>query len=242
VTFGNPFAGSADRYAAGRPYHHVRTLRRMLGDHAPADALDVACGTGLGTRGLAEIGVRPVGVDVVPEMVARARADTGLPFAVAAAEALPLRDGAVDLVTVGSAIHWFDRDRFVAETARVLRPGGWLLVYEHANAHLPADPAYTEWVRTRYVVRYPPAPRGPMVATFDAGDRFALERAETWEDEVTLTLDQLVAYLLSQTNTIDRDPAEVRPWLHAELGPFFAGGSPVQFAFRAGGQLLRLVG
>jgi SAM-dependent methyltransferase len=77
VTYRNPFAGAADQYAEGRPYHHARTLRRALAGRRPGVALDVARGTGLSTRGLAELGIAAVGVDVVPAMVARARADTG---------------------------------------------------------------------------------------------------------------------------------------------------------------------
>jgi ubiquinone/menaquinone biosynthesis C-methylase UbiE len=117
VTYRNPFAGAADQYAEGRPYHHARTLRRALAGRRPGVALDVACGSGLSTRGLAELGIAAVGVDVVPAMVARARADTALPYAVAAAEALPLGTGTVDLVTVGPGVHWFDQRRFAAEAS-----------------------------------------------------------------------------------------------------------------------------
>ena len=76
-----PAAGS--RWPDRRPYHHARTLRRALAGEKPRVALDVACGTGLSTRGLAELGIAAVGVEVVPAMVARARADTALPYAVA---------------------------------------------------------------------------------------------------------------------------------------------------------------
>ncbi len=124
MTRPNPFAAAADRYAEGRPYHHARTLRRALAGRTPHLAVDVACGTGLSTRGLAELGIAAVGIDVAPAMVARARADTGLPCVVASAEALPVATGAVDLVTVGSGVHWLDQQRFAAEAARVLRQGG----------------------------------------------------------------------------------------------------------------------
>ena len=158
----NPFGsdGVVGRYGRGRPYHHRRTVARVLGDSRPGRALDVACGTGLSTRALVELGIPAVGVDVVPAMVAAARA-AGLPVAVAAAEALPVRDASVDLVTVSSGVHWFDPARFGAEAARVLRPGGALLLYEHAGADLPGEPAYRDWLRGTYLARHPPPPPRP---------------------------------------------------------------------------------
>jgi ubiquinone/menaquinone biosynthesis C-methylase UbiE len=38
------------------------------------------------------------------------------------AEALPFKRSSVDVVFVAQARHWFDRPKFYAETARVLRP------------------------------------------------------------------------------------------------------------------------
>ncbi|CAA9290738.1 MAG: hypothetical protein AVDCRST_MAG41-4331, partial [uncultured Corynebacteriales bacterium] len=132
----NPFDSGTmvARYAAGRPYHHGRTVRRALGDRRYDRALDLACGTGLSTRALAERGTAVVGVDVVPAMVAWARRTTGLPYAVGSAEALPVADRSVDLVAVSSGVHWFAAGPVAAEAARVLRPGGALLLYEYAGA------------------------------------------------------------------------------------------------------------
>jgi SAM-dependent methyltransferase len=228
VTWGNPFATAADRYADGRPYHHERTLRRALAGR-PGPALDVACGTGLSTRALAALGIPALGLDPAPAMVARARADTGLPFVVGAAEALPVRDGSVDLVTVSSGVHWFDQDRFAAEAARVLRPGGALLLYEHAGADLPAEPAFREWLRGTYLRRYPSPPRGPMAEVFDGRGRFRVEASDRWSDEVPFDRSGFAAYLLTQSNLLGEEPAPVRAWLLGELAPFFPGEQTVTF-------------
>jgi SAM-dependent methyltransferase len=238
VTYPNPFVAAADRYARGRPYHHARTLRRALAGWAPRTALDVACGTGLSTRGLAELGIAAVGVDVAPAMVARARADTGLPYAVAAAEALPLGAGAVDLVTVGSGVHWFDQERFAAEAARVLRPGGALLLYEHAGATLP-DPAFADWMRGTYLTRFPSPPRGALAAEFPETGRFPLAGSDRWPDVVPMTRTDFVAYLATQSNVADEPPARIRDWFTVELTPFFRGDGPQPVTFQASYRLLR---
>ncbi|MBK6440379.1 MAG: class I SAM-dependent methyltransferase [Candidatus Microthrix sp.] len=51
----------------------------------------------------------------------------------ATAEDLPLEDASVDAVTVGQAFHWFDPQPALAEIARVLRPGGVLLMVWNAR-------------------------------------------------------------------------------------------------------------
>ncbi|XP_030828583.1 uncharacterized protein LOC105439561 [Strongylocentrotus purpuratus] len=47
---------------------------------------------------------------------------------IASAERLPLEDGSVDLLTVASAVHWFDMPAFTREADRVLKPGGCIAV------------------------------------------------------------------------------------------------------------------
>ena len=100
-------------------------------DRLPAGtALDAACGTGRYAAYLAGRGHRVVGVDGSAEMLdrARARVSTGL-FARAELSRLPLADGAADLVVCGLAlVHVPSLAPVLAEFARVLRPGGHLVI------------------------------------------------------------------------------------------------------------------
>jgi SAM-dependent methyltransferase len=60
------------------------------------------------------------------------------------AEAIPVRDGSLDAVTVGQAFHWFDGSRAVAELHRVLRPGGRLgLIWNVRDESQPSVAAIT---------------------------------------------------------------------------------------------------
>ncbi|MFC7095958.1 class I SAM-dependent methyltransferase [Halobaculum marinum] len=99
--------------------------------HRPVErAVDLGGGTGRASRTLAELGVDATVVDFSAGMLRRARAD-GVPGVRADAAQLPLRDDAVDAVVVTDALHHFpDVPGTLQEVARVLAPGGVLVVRE----------------------------------------------------------------------------------------------------------------
>jgi len=114
-------------------------------------ALDLACGTGLSTRGLVTRGVAVTGIDIAPNMleVAKRCGLEGAAFYEARAEALPFADESFALVTCGQAFHWFDGPRVLREIARVLVPGGAHAQYwKHYDASDPFVKAADDLERT----------------------------------------------------------------------------------------------
>jgi len=93
-------------------------------------ALDAACGTGRHAVYLASLGHTVIGVDSSPGMLARAREKVPQgEFHEADLEELPLADDSVDLVVCAIAlVHLADIEGPFREFARVLRPGGHLVV------------------------------------------------------------------------------------------------------------------
>lgn len=89
--------------------------------------LDVGCGTGRWAEALAERGARVWGVDVSPEMVEQART-RGVNAKVAAAEALPFKDGWFERALAVLVVHVLDRPRAFAEVRRVLAEDGRLAI------------------------------------------------------------------------------------------------------------------
>ena len=91
--------------------------------------LDAGCGTGFNLVALARLG-RAAGIDLSPEAIRFCR-ERGVRVARAGLLALPFPPGAFDVVTSFDVIYhdWVRDDRAaVSEMARVLRPGGVLLV------------------------------------------------------------------------------------------------------------------
>lgn len=136
------FSSGADDYERGRPSYPadaVELLCRELGLGPSARVLDLAAGTGKLTRLLAPAGAEVVAVEPVAEMRRRLREAAPDAHVVdGTAERIPLRDGAVDAVTVAQAFHWFDAEEALEEIARVLAPGGGLgLIWNERDTREP---------------------------------------------------------------------------------------------------------
>ena len=94
------------------------------------EALDVGCGEGRFCRMLKQNGLKITGVDPTPKLIAAARArDVDGTYIEAPAEKLPFLDASFDLViSYLSLIDIPDVQAAIHEMARVLRPGGALLI------------------------------------------------------------------------------------------------------------------
>ena len=96
------------------------------------DVVELGCGTAYFGAWLARRGARVTGVDPTPAQLDTARRmqdefDLRFPLVEAGAEDVPLPDESCDLVVseYGASI-WADPERWIAEAARLLRPGGRL--------------------------------------------------------------------------------------------------------------------
>ncbi|MDX6486453.1 MAG: hypothetical protein QOF43_1606 [Gaiellaceae bacterium] len=104
-----------------------------LGEVDGLDVVELGCGTAYFSAWLAKRGARPVGVDPTPAQLAtaqRIQTETGIEFPLvqAAAEDVPLPDTSFDLaLSEYGASLWADPEKWVAEAARLLRPGGRLV-------------------------------------------------------------------------------------------------------------------
>lgn len=105
-------------------------VQRILAGLPVGVALDAACGTGRHAAYLAELGHQVIGVDSSPEMLAVARQKLpNLEFREADLHRLPVPDEAVDLIVCALALtHLPDLELVLVEFARVLRPGGHLVI------------------------------------------------------------------------------------------------------------------
>jgi ubiquinone/menaquinone biosynthesis C-methylase UbiE len=146
----------------------VRTAAIRAAGIRPGDLVaDVGTGTGFLAEEALNAGARVVGIDVSEGMLTEARSRfAGRPFDARAgeADALPLGAGEADAVLANMVLHHApDPPRAIQEMARVLKPGGRLVITD-------ADTHTHEWLRTEQHDRWLGFDRADIVQWFlDAG-------------------------------------------------------------------------
>lgn len=159
--------GSRDEYL--QYLRHVFAYRWAARELAGSGrVLDLGCGEGYGTRLLAEAVDRIVGLDVDKEVIAHAgreRASANCRFRRYDGRLLPLETGSFDAAVSFQVIeHVADGRAFASEAARVLRPGGRLLL-STPNRLTRLGPGARPWNRF-HVREYGPADLAALLGRF----------------------------------------------------------------------------
>jgi len=153
TAFADHFSAVAADYANARP-EYPEALFAWIASIARASgrAWEAGCGSGQASRGLAPHFDALFATDPSAAQIAQASGPANVTFAVEPGEHCSLPDASVDAVCVAQALHWFDRNAFFAECARVLRPGGVLVAWgyqdiEVSPALVAANAALQEEIR-----------------------------------------------------------------------------------------------
>jgi ubiquinone/menaquinone biosynthesis C-methylase UbiE len=147
------FGAHAAAYATSAVHAKGASLGRLVELVQPKptwQALDVATGAGHTAAAFAPHVAHAIASDLTEEMLqeaaklAKAKGLANMETARADAEALPFEDGRFDLVTCRIAPHHFpDIPTFVAETWRVLKPGGTFALVDNIAPDAESTPGFS---------------------------------------------------------------------------------------------------
>ncbi|MDH5605498.1 MAG: class I SAM-dependent methyltransferase [Anaerolineae bacterium] len=132
VDFGLTAADYA-QHRAGFPDSLYSRLRAFEIGLPGQRIVDLGTGTGTLARGFALRGCHVLGIDPSIQMLSQAgeidrSAGVSVEYRCAAAENTDLPDNYAEVVSAGQCWHWFDRPKAAGEVARILQPGGKVLI------------------------------------------------------------------------------------------------------------------
>jgi ubiquinone/menaquinone biosynthesis C-methylase UbiE len=172
--------------------------------------LDLGCGTGRFTEGLAaNFDAEVFGVDPSTKMLEQAmakRRDRRVTYQLGSAEGIPLKTDTIDLVFMSMSFHHF-RDPLLAgrECRRVLRPGGRVFVRTATNEQIPNYPYVPFIPATRPLLEAYIPRRANISAAFEAAGLRTISReiinqtiAPSWSvyaDKLSTGSDSILARL-----------------------------------------------
>jgi len=223
-------------YARARPPVHAHVLnlaRARLGERLEVRrALDIGCGAGLSTKPLLDVAGFCLGGEPAAAMVRCGREIApGASFVAGKAEALPVRDHSFDLLAAAGSLNYVNLEKFFPEAARILAPGGILLVYDFsAGRSFKTTEDLDRWFghfRARYPVPVAEAVKLSPEILERISTGFRLFDHAYFETGIRMTADSYAAYMMTETNVArairDGQPeGEIREWIRRTLEPVFA--------------------
>ena len=230
------FETTAETYAAHREPYPAAFFA------AAADALklsgrealvDLGTGPGVLALGFAPYVQRILGVDPEPAMVAAARkaatqARVAFPVLNARAEDLGADLGPFDVVTIGRALHWMEREPTLAALERISAPGAHILICGSSSSKVnPWRAAYDAVVHAWSAGRGEEHRR--VHEHFFDGSRFARMADIRVEHAQEITAEALFERALTRSTTSPAVLGErvdaFKSELLAALATFFTGGA-----------------
>ena len=149
MPFRDYFSTQAKEYAQHRP-SYPESMFDYLASLTPSQELAWDCGTGNGQAALALAArfQKVIATDASAAQIENAFPHERISYRVEPSEKTSISSNSVDLITVGTAVHWFDFNAFYQEVRRVGKQDGILAVWTYSFPII--EPEIDRWLEGFY--------------------------------------------------------------------------------------------
>jgi ubiquinone/menaquinone biosynthesis C-methylase UbiE len=204
LEFKDHFSKQAKEYALYRPKYPPELFEYLSGlakEHKTA--WDSATGNGQAALGLADHFDKVVATDASEAQISQAFPHQKIEYLVAPAESSGLESSSIDLITVASAIHWLDTEKFYSEAKRVLKPSGVISVWVYDGTYVnpEIDAIIFEHLSEKLDKHWPK--ESAISWNFEKEIQLPFEKIETpnFKIELQWSLDDYISFLYTWSST-----------------------------------------
>lgn len=137
------FDSAVDHYVAARLTYSQKLIAWLARDTGAqgSSVLDLGCGPGFIANAIAPLSLDVLGLDPSPNMIAAARSTSAANarFEIGSSEDLSAVQAPVQLVTIGRAFHWMDREQTLADLDPLIAPGGAIALINDRPVKVPMN-------------------------------------------------------------------------------------------------------
>lgn len=204
MEFKDYFSTQAEEYAKYRPKYPPELfeyLAALVNEHKTA--WDSATGSGQAAQGLTGYFEKIIATDASEAQLKHAHAHKKIDYRVAVSEDSKIESDSIDLITVATAIHWINTDKFFPEVKRVAKPGAVIAIWTYADSEITNDINRIMKRYSKEIIGKHWPPENTKAWNFEEMTPFPFERIKTpdFKIENNWSLKEFLNYLYTWSAT-----------------------------------------
>ena len=200
------FSGKSGVYSKSRPDYPQKLIEFLFDNFIKENSViaDIGAGTGIFTKQLSEFNNKIYAIEPNDDMFSSLKENfensENVESLKGAAEALPLPDKSVDFICAAQSFHWFDKEKFKAESGRILKENGFIILIWNVRDEETNLVKEIDLINRKYCKNYKGFSSGLKIEKESFSDFFSGEFiSKSFRNDIPFTLENFIKRNLSSS-------------------------------------------